>query len=318
MLTSLVDQSLRGVACSGGSTGRQSGANGNGSAGGGGGGWVPNGNGIVDEDEDSDGPPGLTDTEEEVPRMRYSRPKNFVSAAAAPETQRSPAQHTPPGSLAQHIAGRFCAPFSLLMRFVVVSDILHPARPLDSIITCATVFTPVFVILKEIHVKARCSACTAMPREAAKGPEKEQEKPKAAKAEDRGKTSLAEDEGIGKFHSSQNSSGTVPACEGMGASSQAKPRKPLIIGPSLACMALPVWHLDGQYHLRLKPRKARMASRSTFVGAALLADAGEDSDEMDAPVPDTPPGARRVPQPYPGDGGRGGNAKEVRAALSPP
>ncbi|CAL8462727.1 g2260 [Coccomyxa elongata] len=170
----------------GGSASRQKCANGNGSAGnGGGGGRVPSGNGIADEDEDSDGPPGLTDTEEEVPRMRYSRPENSMSAAAGPaETLQAPAQYTSPGSLMQHIA--------------------------------------------------------AMPRETAKGPGKKEEKPKAVTAEDRGKGSLVEDEGI---------------------------------------------------------------------------DAGEDSDEMDAPSgATTQPDAGRLPQPYPGDGGRGKSAEEAREA----
>lgn len=106
------------LACSGGSASRHKSANGNGLAGsGGGGGRVPNGNGIVDKDEDSDGPPGLTDTEEEVPRMRYSRPENSTSPTTGwpAETQLFPAQYTPLASLSQHIAGRFCALFGLLM-----------------------------------------------------------------------------------------------------------------------------------------------------------------------------------------------------------
>lgn len=40
-----------------------------------------------------------------------------------------------------------------------------------------------------------------MPKEAARGPEKKDEKPKAAKGEDRGKASLVEDEGIGELPS---------------------------------------------------------------------------------------------------------------------
>lgn len=58
---------------------------------------------------------------------------------------------------------------------------------------------------------------------------------------------------------------------------------------------------------------------SLSVGASLLADAGEDSDEMDAPSGGTTqPGAGRLPQPYPGDGRRGRNGDEVRGAEQQP
>ncbi|KAK9907562.1 hypothetical protein WJX75_006020 [Coccomyxa subellipsoidea] len=70
----------------GGSTPRHNGAPATAAAGGGGGGGKqPNGNGVVDVDDDNDdGPPGLTDTEEEVPRMRYSHPETFAAPAANP------------------------------------------------------------------------------------------------------------------------------------------------------------------------------------------------------------------------------------------
>ena len=74
------------VAFPGGSTPRHNGAPATAAAGGGGGGGKqPNGNGVVDVDDDNDdGPPGLTDTEEEVPRMRYSHPETFAAPAANP------------------------------------------------------------------------------------------------------------------------------------------------------------------------------------------------------------------------------------------
>ena len=78
---------LSSVVVPGGSTPRHNGAPATaaagGGSGGGGGGKQPNGNGIVDVDDDEDdGPPGLTDTEEDVPRMRYSRPETFAAPAA--------------------------------------------------------------------------------------------------------------------------------------------------------------------------------------------------------------------------------------------
>lgn len=84
-----------GLLAVGGSTPRPNGATARAAGGRGGGGKKPNGNGVVDEDDDSDadGPPGLTDTEEEVPRMRYSRPENFAApAAAAAQAQPAPAR----------------------------------------------------------------------------------------------------------------------------------------------------------------------------------------------------------------------------------
>lgn len=158
-------------------SGGAGGGAGSGGGNGGGGSGMPNGIGVTDIGTNSNGPPGLTDNEEKVPRMRYSRSKKFADAGAQP-AQPSPGELARP---AGDLGCVFCIGF--IDRLCHVDTCQQRIKRVLQVTVA-----PICMVLICTHLLA------ADGKPAAKVPAAKQDlaKPAKAKAIDKGKGKAAE------------------------------------------------------------------------------------------------------------------------------